>query len=94
MSIDNLTDGITFCLSFSAIVFECINNVFTGLEKYANQIDTRRYGDYKITDCYFCKHSPIQRSIDTKLACASLFQTQHKHTKKILIPLCKYFTDI
>ena len=56
----------------------------TGLEKYMNQIDTIRYGDYT---SYFCKRSSIQRASDMIVTCASLFQGQHKQITKIIYSL-------
>ena len=69
-------------------------HVPTWLEKFVNQIDTRRYCDYKITDdSVFCQDSSIKKASDTKLICDHKFQKQHKQTRKILILLCKNSTD-
>ena len=51
LSTDILTNCITFTLSYSARAFKWRKKL-TGLDKYVNQVDTRIYGDYKITD-YF-----------------------------------------
>ena len=51
-------------------------NVLTNFEKYSNQIDTSRYGDYTVTDRLFCKK--IQRASDMIVICIRLFKIQHK----------------
>ena len=35
-------------------------NVLTCLQTYVNQIDTRTYGDYKITENYLIQACPFQ----------------------------------
>ena len=62
--------------------------VLTTLQKYVNQIDTRRYGDYKIID-FFGQDCPFQRATEIRITCTSIFERQHKQTRKILIPLCE-----
>ena len=42
-----------------------------------NQIDTRKYGDYTITDI-FSKYIPIKRECDMKLILDHGFKRQHK----------------
>ena len=94
MSIDILTNGITFTFSYSIRAFKRRKNVLTCLEKYVNQIDTRRYGDYTITDHLFCKDVPIKIASDMRGICDHIYQRHHKQTRNILIPLCKNYTEI
>ena len=89
LSIDILTNGITFTLSYSTRAFKQRKKFLNCLEKYVNQIDTRIYGDYTITDHLFFKDSPIKRASDMRVICDHIFQRHHKQTRKILIPLCK-----
>ena len=74
MSIGILTNGTTFTLASSAINFKCREDVLNGLEKYVKQIDTSKYGDYRMTDI-FCKESSFQRGSDMRVTCAKLFQS-------------------
>ena len=52
------------------------------MEKYVKQIDTSRYGDYRIIDNYFCQESPFKRKNYTRVLCESLFLIQHQPMKK------------
>ena len=92
-SIGILTNGISFPISSSTTAFKQRETSLTGLEKYMDQIDTRRYGDYNITDI-FCKDSTIQRATNMIVICESLFHGQHNQMTKILIPLRKYSSNI
>ena len=76
LSINILKDVINFSISYSARAFKWRKKGLTGLQKYVNQINTRRYGDYTTNDNYFCEPSPIQIASDMRLICASLFQSQ------------------
>ena len=78
MSIDILKNGIPFLLLSSTRALKWRENVLIRLDKYVNQIDTRRYGDYTITDHFFCKYSPIKRASDMRVICDHIFQIQNK----------------
>ena len=67
--------------------------ILTGLYKYAKQINTSRCGDYIINYCYFCHESNFKRASDMRLMCDQIFQRQHQQMEKLLILLCKKFTD-
>ena len=53
LSINILKICIPFPLSYSLRAFKQRENVLTCLGKYLNQIDTRRYSDYTITERVF-----------------------------------------
>ena len=62
------------------------------LQKYANKIDTRKYGDYTITENYFSQYNLFQRASEKRIICTIVFERQHRHIGKKLIPFCKKTT--
>ena len=57
------------------------------------QINTRRYGNYRITDNYFGVDCAFKVEIDMRVVCDHIFKRKHQQMTKILIPLCKNYTD-
>ena len=51
-SINILTNGIAFPISYSSRAFKQVEDVITGLDEYVKQIDTSIYGDYITTICF------------------------------------------
>ena len=70
LSIDVLTNVITFNISSSARDVKWRENALTCMEKYMNHFDTRRYGDFTITD----KDSSIQIASDMRVIFDNMFQ--------------------
>ena len=65
------------------------------MEKYVNQIDTKRYGDYAITDNYFCQGIPFQRASYIRKICGRIFERQHKKWEIYWLPYANIsLTDI
>ena len=79
MSIEILTNCITLPSSSSKRDFQRRENILTGLKKFVKQINTSRYGDYRITDCYFFQDSPFKRANYMRVICEILSQIEHQH---------------
>ena len=56
-----LEKGITFPILSSARACKCRKGVLVFLEKYVNQIYTRTYSDYRITENCFSRSCQFQR---------------------------------
>ena len=48
-----LKEGINFLILYISRACKWLKGVLTNLQKYVNQIDTRAYGEYTITEIYF-----------------------------------------
>ena len=79
LNIDILNESINFTLLYGSRAFKRRENVLTGLEKYAKQINTRTYGDYTITENYFIQDFPFRRANKTRITCTSILERQHKN---------------
>ena len=83
-----LKEGINFLISYSSRACKWLKGVLANLQKYVNQIDTRAYGEYTITEIYFRQNWLFQRASDMRVTCTSIFERQRTQMRKILIPFC------
>ena len=82
---NSLKEGITFLLSLGSRVIEW-RKYIDELQKYVNQIDTRRYHDYTIDEIYFFGDCVYMRENDIIITCCALFQRKYLQMRKHFIP--------
>ena len=49
-----------------------------GLNKYMKQIDTNKYGDYRITNYYFGVDCSFKLGTDIRVICDHIFQRKYQ----------------
>ena len=82
MSPELSKNGITFPLSESKRAIEWRNINVANLNHYLNQINTKIYNEYKISDQCFQDDGTYKRESDIRVTCERIVQRQHLTMKK------------
>ena len=60
-----------------------------GLNKYMKQIDTNKYGDYRITNYYFGVDCSFKLGTDIRVICDHIFQRKYQQMTNYWFPYVK-----